>query len=238
MLGRDPLIPPKRLLRYGRADFVDRGDEQLGHLLDLAGLQPDAAVLEIGCGPGCLARSLVHYLSGGSYDGFDADGKAIGWCRRAYGRRHGNARFLRADVFHPRIHPGGGHSAADYRFPYDDARFDIVVATSVFPHMLEAETAHYLEETRRVLRPGGRVLATFFVLDDASRAAIAAGTATFPFLDPQQHVAMVSEDLPDEAVAYDRAWIGERLGLELEVHDGTWRGGEGRTLLDIVVARA
>lgn len=238
MLGRDPLIPPKRLLRYGRADFAERGDACLGQLLDLAGLQSGDRVLEVGCGPGSLARPLVHLLESGTYDGLDIDGRAVGWCRRAYGRRHRHARFLRADVFHPRLHPGGAHTAAEYRFPYDDASFDLVVATSLFPHMLEAEAARYLEESRRVLREGGRFFATFFVLDDGSRAAIAAGSATFPFLDPGQHVAVVSEDLPEEAVAYDRDWIAARLGAAVEVHEGSWRGGETGNLLDIVVARA
>jgi SAM-dependent methyltransferase len=238
VLGRDPLIPSKRLLRYDRADFAERGDAQLGHLLDLGLVAPGDRVLDVGCGPGGLARPLVRYLVDGEYHGFDVDRAAIGWCRRAYGRRHPNARFVRADVFDPRLHPGGAHTAADYRFPYDDGSFDLVVAASVFPHMLEAETARYLAEARRVLRGGGRLFATFFVLDDASRAAIAAGTATFPFLDPREHVAVVSEDLPDEAVAYDRAWIADRLGLDVEIHEGSWRGAGGLDLLDIVVARA
>jgi SAM-dependent methyltransferase len=239
VLGRDPLIPPKRLLRYGRADFVERGDAALGVLRELGGLVPGDRVLDLGCGPGGLARPLSAFLGGGgSYEGLDVDGRAIGWCRRAYGRRHRHARFLRADVFHPRLHPGGAHRAAEYRFPYDDASFDVVAAFSVFPHLLEEDAGRYLEEARRVLRVGGRVVTSFFVLDDGSRAAIAAGAATFPFLDPQAHVAVVSDDLPEEAVAYDRRWIAARLATEIEVHEGTWRGGEAETLLDIVVARA
>jgi SAM-dependent methyltransferase len=240
VLGRDPLIPPKRRRRYGRQDFAEAGDAYLGHLLDLVALGAGPAVLDVGCGWGRLARPLVRHLDGrdGTYDGFDVDREAVGWCRRAYGRRHPNARFLRADLFHARFHPGGAHRADEYRFPYDDDAFDLVVATSVFPHMLEAETAHYLAEIRRVLRPGGALFATFFVLDAASRAAIAAGSATFEFLDASQHVALVSEDLPEEAVAYDRDWIAGRLGTAMEVHEGTWRGEAGRDLLDIVVARA
>jgi SAM-dependent methyltransferase len=237
VIRRDRLIPPKRLQKYGRGEFVESGDATLRWLLDLAGLRPGSRVLDVGCGTGRLARPLVGYLDGGTYDGFDIDRAAVGWCRRAY-RHHRNARFLRADLFHPRFHPGGAHSAAEYRFPYDDATFDVVVAASVFPHLLESETANYLAESARVLAPGGHLLATFFVLDDDARAAIAGGAATFPFLDAGEHVAVVSDERPDEAVAYDAGWIAERFPGQVDVHPGAWRGGDdGLDLLDIVVAR-
>jgi SAM-dependent methyltransferase len=238
VLRRDPLIPPKRLQRYGRGDFAETGEAVLAQLIELAGLRPDDRVLDVGCGTGRIARPVVRHLDGGSYEGIDVDRRAIGWCRRAY-RRHRNARFLQADIFHPRAHPGGAHLAAEYRFPYEDDDFDLVVATSVFPHLLEADARGYLAECARVLRPGGRLFATFFVLDEASRAAIAAGNATFAFLDADQHVAVVSEERPDEAVAYDRELITEAFAGPVEVHPGAWRGIEDAPdLLDIVVAHA
>lgn len=244
MLGRDPLIPPKRLLRYGRREFAGGGEAYLGHLLDLAGLRAGHRVLEVGCGFGRLARPLVRHLDPeqGAYEGFDADRAAIGWCRRAYGRRHRNARFLRADIFHPRTHPGGAHRASEYRFPYEDKAFDLVVAESVFPHLLEDETAQFLAESARVLAPGGRLLATFFVLDDDSRGRMRTGTSALVFLAADEHVAVLSEDLPEEGVAYDAGWIGERLGeagCRFEsLTPGRWRGLEdARDLVDMVVAR-
>jgi hypothetical protein len=89
-----------------------------------------------------------------------------------------------------------------------------------------------------VLRPGGRLFARFFVLDEGSRAGLAAGDATMPFLDAGEHVAVLSEDLPEEAVAYDRTWLAARLGAAPQVVPGAWRGGEAPELLDIVVASA
>jgi SAM-dependent methyltransferase len=232
---RDPLVPPRRLQKYGRGEWTESGDATLRWLLDLAGLKPDSRVLDVGCGTGRVARPLVGFLDGGSYAGFDVDREAIGWCRRAY-RRHGNAHFVRADLFHARFHPGGAHSAAEYRFPYDDASFDLVVATSVFPHLLEQEAAHYLAESARVLAPGGHLLATFFVLDEHSRSVIAGDRATFPFLDADQHVAVVSEEHPDDAVAYDAEWLAAAFVGTIDVNRGTWRGeDEGLDLLDVVV---
>jgi SAM-dependent methyltransferase len=242
--GRDPLIPPRRLQFVGRGDFAETGDEFLDHFTQLAGLEPDERVLDVGCGIGRMARPLAHYLDPqkGSYEGFDVDRDGIGWCRRRYRRAHPNFSFRIADLYNRRYHPGGAHSAGEYRFPYDDASFDLVVATSVYTHLLEHEADHYLAESARVLAEGGRLFATFFLLDAVSRAKIAAGEAGLPFLDAGGHVAVVSDELPEEAVAYDAGWVAERLaahGLEpIELRPGTWSGrDDGLSLQDIVVAR-
>jgi SAM-dependent methyltransferase len=235
------LVPPRRLDLGGRSDFVGSGDEALTHLIELGGLQPGHAVLDVGCGVGRIARPLAGYLSGeGSYDGFDVNRDGVGWCRRRYARQR-NFHFRVADVYNRRLNPRGRHAVAGYRFPYEDARFDFVILTSVLTHLLESETDHYLAETARVLRPGGRALATFFLLDDESRAAIAAGRSGLAFLDPQEHVAVISDDLPEEAVAYDAGWVRERLtdhGLSaVSVTPGTWSGREdGAAFQDVVVA--
>jgi SAM-dependent methyltransferase len=240
---RDPLVPPRRRQFVGQGDFVATGDEFLGHFRALAGLRPGDRVLDVGCGIGRMARPLTGFLDPreGRYEGFDVDREGIGWCRRRYARRHPNFGFQVADLYNRRYHPGGAHRAGDYRFPYEDGSFDLAIATSVFTHLLEDEADHYLAESARVLAPGGRVFATFFVLDEGSRKRIAAGEAGLPFLDPEGHVAVVSDDLPEEAVAYDAGWIAERLaahGLEQrEARPGRWSGREdGLSFQDIVVA--
>jgi hypothetical protein len=94
-----------------------------------------------------------------------------------------------------------------------------------------------------VLAPGGRLFATLFLLNDTSRALIADGKAGLAFLDVGERVAILDEDLPEEAVAYDDEWVFETLrsdGLELTgIHPGSWSGREEFvSFQDIVVAHA
>jgi SAM-dependent methyltransferase len=198
-------------------------------------------VLDVGCGIGRMARPLTGHLSaGGSYDGFDINREGIAWCERRY-VQYPNFRFRAVDLHNRRYNPQGTLAAAEFAFPYPDAAFDFVICTSVLTHLLEGEADHYVAEIARVLAPGGRVLGTWFLLDATSRAAIAAGRAELAFLDADAHVAVVSDEVPEEAVAYDRGWVADayaRHGLELAAaHEGTWRGAAGRSFQDLVLGR-
>jgi SAM-dependent methyltransferase len=154
---RDRLTPPRRLDFVGHSDFAATGDEFMAHFVELGGLQPHERVLDVGCGIGRMARPLAGYLSSdGAYEGFDVNPDGIAWCRRRY-RRHPGFGFQVADIFNARYNPAGAHRADEYRFPYEDATFDFVLATSVFTHLLEADAANYLAECARVLAPGGRL---------------------------------------------------------------------------------
>jgi SAM-dependent methyltransferase len=235
----DPLIPPRRLQFVGAGDFAAVGDEFLGHLVELAGLTPGSAVLDVGCGIGRVARPLAGFLDAtGSYAGFDVDPRGIAWCRERYPADRFS--FTLADLHNLRYNPAGTQRASAYRFPYADGRFDVALMTSVVTHLQEAEAAHYLAEAMRVLRPGGRLLATFFLLDDDSRAALRAGRTSVSFQHPDEEVAVADPTLPEEAVAYDVAWVRERLDVR-STDPGTWRGiasPPGRSYQDIVIACA
>jgi SAM-dependent methyltransferase len=209
--------------------------------VELAGLQPDHRVLDVGCGFGRVARPLVGDLGtdhGAAYIGFDVDAVAVGWCQARY---PDHFHFVLADLFNPRWHPTGTGKASEYRFPAEDASVDVVAMTSVLTHLLEQEAGHYLDEIARVLRPGGRALLTLFVLDDGSREAMAEELALRHFLQPHEHVAVLRDELPEEAVAYDVGWLRERLvgaGLRprADVRPGIWRGdGTAPTFHDVLV---
>src|SRR6185437_8284340 len=81
--SRGELLPPRELQDWvGGADaYMATGNEFLGYLVDLCGLQPGGAVLDVGCGSGRMALPLAGYLNPeGRYGGFDVSREAIAWC--------------------------------------------------------------------------------------------------------------------------------------------------------------
>jgi SAM-dependent methyltransferase len=235
---RDPLTPPRRYLDFvGDSDFAATGQEFLGHFRELGSLRPEDRVLDIGCGIGRMARVLAPELAPpGSYDGFDIVAEGISWCRRHYRDTAAPFHFEHADLHNTQYNPGGTGSAAEYRFPYPDATFDLAIATSVFTHLLADAAENYLAQAGRVLRPGGRLFATFLLVEGGGGPG-----AAFAFEGGVGPAAVADPDVPEAAVAYPEAWLRERLGVHgLRVrepfHPGSWRGGAGVSFQDIVVA--
>jgi SAM-dependent methyltransferase len=77
------LPPPERQDWAGLGGpnvFKATGDEFLGYLVDLYGLQPGDAVLDVGCGSGRMALPLAGYLNREGRDaGFYVAREAIAW---------------------------------------------------------------------------------------------------------------------------------------------------------------
>lgn len=229
-------------MRVGGGDFRTVGEEFLGHFREFGELDPDHDVLDVGCGVGRMAIPLLGYLSGrGSYDGFDVDPDAIRWCTDNITGRNPRFRFRVVDVRNALYHPTGAVGAADLRFPFRDESFDFAFLTSVCTHMRPPEVVNYLREIARVLRPGGRCLLTWLLLNDDSLRLIDAGRSRFEF-PVEIGIARASDpDVPERAIAYPEEWVREQMGdVGLWVREplryGSWCGRERlHSSQDIVV---
>jgi SAM-dependent methyltransferase len=244
LLGRrDPLTPPKGKVFFGGGDFNRVGEEFFGYFVELGGLKPDERVLDVGCGIGRMAVPLTRYLSDrGSYEGIDVFPKGIAWCQENITPKYPNFRFRIADVKNKEYNPGGRFAASEYEFPYADASFDFVLLTSVFTHLLPDEVENYLSEIRRVLAPGGRCFASFFLLNEDSLDSIRLGTSTIDFRHDFGGYRTKDKETPEAAIAYPEDYIrslyAER-GLRLiePVHYGAWSGRRDfLSYQDVVVA--
>jgi SAM-dependent methyltransferase len=238
----DPFAPPRRLLGDDYSEFERIGEEFLGHFVELGGLRPDHRVLDIGCGLGRMAVPLTRYLTtAGSYEGFDVVRPEIDWCRRTIGSRHPNFQFRVLDVRNDRYNPGG--RAEPTAWPFADATFDFAFAASVFTHLRPDDASAYIAEAARVLRPGGTLFATFFLLDGETRPRIDRGASYFSFRAATDGPAAAEDATAFEAaVAYDLDWVRARLdaaGLDVaELRHGYWSGTDDfLTWQDAIVAR-
>jgi len=225
-----PELPPRRLqAAVGDGGYLAVGEEFRRYFVELGGLEPHHDVLDVGSGSGRMASPLTGWLPG-SYEGFDVVPDAVEWCRRRISARHPNFNFQVADVRSERYNPHGGREAADYRFPYDDDSFDFALLTSVFTHLQRPAVENYLGELARVLRPGGRCFATYFLMNDEA-VRLMGGYGQFGVENDGQLV--VDELVPERAVAYREDVVRElheRRGLPSDaIHPGSWCGRSNYT---------
>jgi len=218
------------------------GDELAGILVE-HGLTPDNSVLDVGCGYGRLALGILHATNHrGPYLGFDILRRQIEWCRATITPAFPNVRFVHVDVRNARYNPHGTLEATEAMFPVRSGATDLCALFSVFTHFYRADIDRYLSEIRRVLRPGGVAVTTWFLLDAARIPLAAAADAMYPMVHTLDATARYADATdPLRAIAYDEAAVREAVAaarLELvEVVRGTWAGEPGRTVQDIVVLR-
>lgn len=110
-------------------------------LLVRLGLRDGMKLVDLGCGSGRLATALSTKFTL-SYTGIDIIRRLLDYAKS----KAPNYEFI---------------CHRELSIPQPDASADMVCAFSLFTHLLHAETYIYLEECKRILRPGGRVVFSF-----------------------------------------------------------------------------
>ncbi len=241
---RDPLLPPRSKMYIGGGDFNAIGEEFRRYFIELCELKPDQSVLDVGCGVGRIAVPLTEYLKPpGSYEGFDPVPEAIQWCQRYITPRFPNFHFRQVDVRNGFYHPKGRGQARHFTFPYADEQFDLVVLVGVFTHMSTSEVDHYLSEINRVLRPGGRVFTSFFLLDEVSGKLMSEPGSAYNFQYELDGRFTFDPTDPNRGTAHDAAEIlalfeKNNLPLSLPAQYGDWSGRQlALSFLDILIGQ-
>jgi ubiquinone/menaquinone biosynthesis C-methylase UbiE len=115
--------------------FVGRHHLVLTFLKQKYGDRRDLRILDIGCGTGEMSRKLSAF---GNVVSADFSPLALD-----FSKRRGLTDLCAADAM---------------KLPFRDCAFDVVVSLDILEHLPDDEAA--LQEFQRVLKPGGRVIAT------------------------------------------------------------------------------
>jgi SAM-dependent methyltransferase len=127
-------------------------------------LKDRSRVLDIGCGCGKMARTLLNHPYVTNYIGFDVYKPSIDWSRETIVPLSGaRFQFHWIDVFSAPYNPGGTVRGTEVAFPAEDGAIELAFACSLFTHLLEDDARHYLREVRRVLVPGGLFLPSIHI---------------------------------------------------------------------------
>lgn len=210
-------------------------------LTELAGLKPEHAIIDIGCGIGRTAVALTSYLDkSGRYEGFDIVKEGIDWCNRKISGRFPNFHFWHVDLKNDLYNLSTSQMAKDFTFPYGDGEFDCAVLTSVFTHMMPDDVDNYLGEIHRVLKPRGKCLATFFILTPESKSKMKG--REFDFKYSFGNYSLMSRQVKEANVAFEKDFLYglfKKNGLSAEnVFYGYWPGnapGKAKDFQDVVV---
>ena len=141
---------------HSQGEYAKSAASRRGMLIE-HGLTPDSRVLDIGCGTGQMAMALEDYLSDrGAFYGTDIGREGVEFCQRTYRRKN--------FVF-------GVGEMTRVPFPTSAGPFDMAIFFSVFTHTFVDESVLLLAEARRLLRPGGAVIADVITSDLVERGA-------------------------------------------------------------------
>lgn len=217
-------IPPAslRILVAATPDigwFLDsgrRGADSIRATLQRNGLAVEdaAPLLDFGCGCG---RVLRYFAGVDGLHGTDFNPTLVSWCRA-------NFPFGRFDA-----------NALEPPLPFEDASFGLVYALSVFTHLPEALQSAWMDEMRRVLRPGGHLIFTTHGsryadgLTPAERDAFASGK-----------LVLRRDDRPGSNVCgayHPETYVRNQLARGLSVVDFVREGAAGNPWQDLWLLR-
>lgn len=243
----NPLVPPYYIRSLvGNYDYPEHyikvSNEFAGYFKDMCGLKPNSRVLDVGCGCGHLAMPLVQYIDKITvYDGFDIDPVLVKWATKHITKKYLNFHFWLADVYNKHYNPGGKCKVNEYKFPWLSDTFDLVHLASVFTHMERAGMENYLREISRVLKKGGRLLVSYFLLNKLSDELTKQGLADYNFEFYRADYRIIDNKFPKSAVAYNEQYILDIIkccGFNISnIYYGSWCGREKYTSYqDLVLA--
>jgi SAM-dependent methyltransferase len=154
-------------------------------------------VVDFGCGCGRIARQLAQQRERPErYVGVDLHRGMIKWCEDNLGSRISGFEFHHHDVYNPSFNPDQALPRVA-PIPVDTGQATLVIAWSVFTHLLQSQVEWYLTELHRILAEDGVAISTWFLFDKSR----------FPMMQDFQNALYINEDDLTNAVIFDKEWL-------------------------------
>jgi SAM-dependent methyltransferase len=173
-------------------------------------------VLDFGVGCGRIARHWAA-VGGPEWHGCDYNDLLVRWCQE-------NLPFLRT-----------ARNDLEPPLPYADDTFDLVYAYSVFTHLTEELHHRWMNELRRILAPGGRII--FSTHGEATREQMETAVAE-RFDRGELAVRFAGTPGSNLCSAFQpEEWVRNELVRDLEVLDHVRGGAPGLGIHDLWTVR-
>ncbi len=199
--------PPKGLIYTGSGDFEKTGQQFKEIFISHCGLLPHHQVLDVGSGIGRIAIPLTGYLSeNAAYEGFDIVKTGVDWCKKNITASFPNFKFTHIDLENDLYNLTTSKRAKDFVFPYENSRFDLVILTSVFTHMMPEDVENYIEQISKVLKQGGRCIMTFFLLNEDIVHRMESNNGLV-FKYNYGHYSLLDKNVKEANIAFDEKYI-------------------------------
>lgn len=239
--------PPLHLRRHVggmSAGLNGPGYELAAYLRLLAQLRNGDRLWDVGCGCGMLELALQDLGWEGRLIGTDIHKPCIDWAHGHIGTRFPGHTFFHMDIYNAAYWRRGRSSAQQWLDSFEESGFDVVVAKSLFTHVLPDELTVYLGGIADRLKPRGKALMTFFISSEEQKRLAASGKNRLSFqpYSEEGRCAVRNPLAPTAAVAYQQDFLIERFrdaGFNVKgfaPHYGAWTGRpDGLSFQDIVV---
>lgn len=170
-------------------------------------------VLDFGCGCGReVRRLLLQKNPPEEIVGIDISRKMINWCIDNLGKP-GSVTFHHHDVWNPWYAPDNTRDSRMQPIRHAGSGFTLIEANSVFTHILQEESAFYLEQMTEMLAPKGMIRGTWFFINKKA----------FPMMSESQNTVFVNEADPTSAVYYDwNYFVSLTRGLGYRIAHVDW----------------
>lgn len=124
----------------------------------------DNSILDIGCGTGLLGIAGEPFLGeNGNYVGVDVKKRHIDFCRNYFDSS--KFHFIHLEANNPAY--ASHQKTKQVKWEVASHQFDLITALSVWTHLNEEDALFYFKEVSRGLKPMGKAIITFFLLDEA-----------------------------------------------------------------------